>query len=702
MRLLDPRQAEIPGVGSVAVDGAGTTASVPLPTLTPGTYTVSYQVTSAVDGHVTSGIFAFLVDPTGTEPAPSAPTEASSLSSGPEVVAARWAGLAGALALFGIPLFWLVSARPALLAAEPALVRAPWGALAIAAAATLAGLALYLALAARPIIASGGHLAHGEGFPLDLAAPFGWTPFAIAMRVALLGALAAFLLAAAHWTSHDEAQRRGRPPDASPERGWLLLALAAATLTLAGSSMAGHAAAIGGPLSGALDLAHLAAVGAWLGTLPGLFLLVRRHRAAVGAALRIHSRVALVAAPIVVLTGLANSPVVLGDASRELVASDYGNLLISKALLFSVAVAIGAANFFLVRSRSLGRAMPLIGAELLVGTVAVLAAAGMVTGQPSANRVPVLTSSAIGTAHLYGTAGESSVHAAISLPAPGSQRYQVAVADASTGAYRTDVQRVILVFTPPPDSGLAAERVELEPGTEPGLWGTAGAYTPVVGSWQLEVIVRREGLRDEATAFGLPVTLPLPPQAVPPPDIGAGVPLALAALWSLSPPGPAAWGIPLGLRGLVVAVSLVARRRHVPILGWLRAGLVVLALVAGLGAGSRAAVQAANLAPADAAAMPNPIPADAASVGRGRGLFLANCAVCHGSDGEGDGVLAPEVLPMRPLAEAVPGLSDGSLAYRIAVGTAGTRMPAFATSLSENDRWDLVNYLRSRWARSGP
>ena len=47
----------------MTVDAAGTTATISLPTLTPGTYTVSYQVTSAVDGHVGSGIFAFGIDP---------------------------------------------------------------------------------------------------------------------------------------------------------------------------------------------------------------------------------------------------------------------------------------------------------------------------------------------------------------------------------------------------------------------------------------------------------------------------------------------------------------------------------------------------------------------------------------------------------------------------------------------------------------
>jgi putative copper resistance protein D len=134
----------------------------------------------------------------------------------------------------------------------------------------------------------------------------------------------------------------------------------------------------------------------------------------------------------------------------------------------------------------------------------------------------------------------------------------------------------------------------------------------------------------------------------------------------------------------------------------LRVVLVGAVLVVGLSVGARAVVSAANRAPPDAAAMPNPLPPSEDSIARGRGLYLANCAVCHGTEGTGDGVLAGQVLPMEPLSEVVPRRSDGELAYRVAVGTAGTRMPAFAATLTENDRWDLVNYLRDAWGREQP
>jgi copper transport protein len=700
--LLDNRQAEVAGLGAISVNAAGTTATLPLPDLEPGIYTVSYQVTSATDGHVTAGIFAFLVDPTGTQPAPTLPSEATSPSSTPDVLAARWVALASALSLLGVALFWLFSARPALAKATDVSLAAPWGVLAFLAVGAAGGLALYLSLSARPIVEAGAHVGHGTGFPLDFAAPFGSTSFANAMRVALVGAAAAFVLATARFFATEEARRRGvSTPATHGEVGWLVAVLVLAAISLAGTSLAGHAASLGGPLFAAIDLGHLLGVAAWIGTLPGLLLLAFRARSALGDALRRHSQVAMVAAPIVVLTGLANSPMVMGNEARELVASGYGNLLLGKAFLFSAAGGLGAVNFFLVRSERFRRSLPLIGVELAIGVLAVVAAAGMVTGQPAATRASVLTTSAIGTAHLYGTAGESSVHVAVSLPSPGSARYQVAVADAATGADRTDVQRVILVFTPPAESGLPAGRVELEQAGEPWLWGTSGVYTPVVGTWQLEVVVRRLGELDESTSFELPVLLPLPPQRVPPPDTGFGVPMPLAALWAILPFGVLGWTIPLILLGLAAGLGVLDRRGGSRARTAVRAGVVLLAVVAGLGVASRAAVEAANQAPAAASGMANPQPATTDSILRGHHLYLANCAACHGVNGDGDGPTAAGWLPpLRPLGEEVPNLSDGALAYRIAVGSAGTRMPAFASTLSENDRWDLVNYLRTLWPLS--
>ena len=41
------------------------------------------------------------------------------------------------------------------------------------------------------------------------------------------------------------------------------------------------------------------------------------------------------------------------------------------------------------------------------------------------------------------------------------------------------------------------------------------------------------------------------------------------------------------------------------------------------------------------------------------------------------------------------------LYFRITNGMVTTAMPSFAGSLTENDRWDLVNYLRGTWRPAG-
>ena len=583
--LLDDLQRPVVGVGAVQVDKAGRVLTVRLPQLDPAVYRVSYQVTSAVDGHVSTGTWGFLVDPTGTLPPPAIATQSSSPSGDPLTVGARWLALAGGLVLLGLPIFWILSARPSLRrAGEPA--AAPWGAIAIVAALAFAGLAAYLTLAARPFIdASAGHVGHGGGgaLPLDFAAPFGATSFATAMRLSEVGTGAAFLLATARYFALDEMRRRGMTPARDRDPAILGLVAAAAAFALAGSSLGGHADARGGVLFAGVDWLHLMAVGAWVGTLPGLLLIAARAnrlqvggRTLLGEALRRHSRVALAATPLVALTGIANSPLVLGGA-RGLVASAYGNVLLAKVVLFSVAVAIGSANFFLIRGGALRRTVPLIAVELAIGALAVLAASYLVTAQPAASQVPTY---------------------------------------------------------------------------------------------------------------------------VPPPDTGIGVPLPLAWLWVALPAGPAGWLVPIGLLLALVGASAVERRSHAAGRGQraVRLALVVLAVVAGLGVGSRAAAEAANRPPASAARAVNPVRASAESLARGHNLYLANCVACHGTGGAGDGPTSAGRVPgPGDLSRTVPERTDGELAYLIASGTVATRMPAFSTTLSENDRWDLVNYLRATW-----
>jgi len=82
----------------------------------------------------------------------------------------------------------------------------------------------------------------------------------------------------------------------------------------------------------------------------------------------------------------------------------------------------------------------------------------------------------------------------------------------------------------------------------------------------------------------------------------------------------------------------------------------------------------------------------------GRALYVMNCSSCHGMTGAGDGPAA-RTLSTPPLAigakKLTPELTP-TLAYNvISVGVRGTTMPGFTSSLTPQQRWNIINYIYS-------
>ena len=108
-------------------------------------------------------------------------------------------------------------------------------------------------------------------------------------------------------------------------------------------------------------------------------------------------------------------------------------------------------------------------------------------------------------------------------------------------------------------------------------------------------------------------------------------------------------------------------------------------------------MEGAHDVPDEAAAVPNPFADDEESLAAGTVLYASNCALCHGETGEGDGPAASGlVMAPSDLHEGhVQGLTDGALFYIISHGKPETPMPAWEDVLDEDERWQVVNFLRT-------
>jgi len=92
----------------------------------------------------------------------------------------------------------------------------------------------------------------------------------------------------------------------------------------------------------------------------------------------------------------------------------------------------------------------------------------------------------------------------------------------------------------------------------------------------------------------------------------------------------------------------------------------------------------------------NSVPPTGESVARGAALFDINCAMCHGDTSSELGRVGQKIKPPPPglAPPLVQALSDADIFKALTFGFG--RMPPFQDKLSPQERWDLVNFLRTR------
>jgi mono/diheme cytochrome c family protein len=96
--------------------------------------------------------------------------------------------------------------------------------------------------------------------------------------------------------------------------------------------------------------------------------------------------------------------------------------------------------------------------------------------------------------------------------------------------------------------------------------------------------------------------------------------------------------------------------------------------------------------------------ASTAHAANGKTLFTAYCAACHGPEADGKGAAAIVLKdiweqPARPADPRQPHLRCGDTPadlYRVlATGLNGTSMVSFETTLSQDQRWDIIAYIQT-------
>jgi copper transport protein len=462
--------------------------------------------------------------------------------------------------------------------------------------------------------------------------------------------------------------------------------------------------------------------------MPGLLTMLmfwaRKHMApgtrypVIAGALQRFSTLAVLSVALLLFTGVLNSIVEVGKLSA-LLDTGYGRALLIKLLLLIPLLGVGASNAYLarpdleeavenpsVRNRQtvlqelesqLNHRMRI---EIGIGIAVLAVVALLVQLTPTRGRLEAPDQ---GAGQFVETAESGDIQATLSITPnqPGDNTFEVYLAG---GVDKVDSLR--LEFVQPGGFG-GDSRLDLQPSNPPTFYIGKGPYFSQAGTWSvilnIRVISGASDLRfpftvNVAAAAGTVTSTPRSGGSFGSPVVFTSTTtllLALSAaaslaivLGSMSRPG-----MPEGYLGWLTAelAYRLAPLNVRPV--WTLSIMVVAGLALGLIVGQHLHKPLSQ----EEARGNNPVPASAESIARGKMLFQQNCTICHGDSGRGDGPAAA-TLPIPPanLYDHIPYHPDQFFFGVMTKGLSGV-MPAFENQISEEDRWNILNYLRANF-----
>lgn len=482
VRVLDPAGEDV-AEGSPSTTADGTEVRQPVASGPEGTYTVSYRALSD-DGHVIAGSYVFHV---GRRTGSAAAAAAGGFDALRVLNAfGRWIALTGGLLVGGVLAMALFVDGPRVRRQHPTDGDADTGAgsgpqgwgselasarflLLPGAVSVLFGVGLSLLASAADL--AGGSILDGPGATgRFLGASWAGTVAGLRVLVALVLVLAVL------------------PPRALRRAPWLAAIGILAALAL--PSLGGHAwtaSPVG--LAVASDALHVLAAAAWVGALGVLVLSWdgTRERAAA------FSRMALVAAPLTVATGVLNAALQERSLSA-LTDTTHGRLVLAKALGTVALLAFGWVHRRQLAdaARWSARVLRSYRAEVLVG-LAVVAVTAVLVGTPPGREA----ARSAEPVQMVKQAGDTTVRMEVSPAAAGPNDVHVYYLARDGSLARVDAAE-LKVST----GGVAPRAVPITPVT--ASHGVAEGVQLTPGDWTFELTVVVGGA-PASTTFRVPI-----------------------------------------------------------------------------------------------------------------------------------------------------------------------------------------------------
>jgi copper transport protein len=369
--VTDAAGGQVTSGAPASAPGSPQTLVTPLRKVPEGWYLVFWRVISA-DGHPVRGAFTFAVGPNPGPPPQFRVPSLSETATTTRLLVSRWLVFLSVLSALGLFVLRALTARPVARVVRGTSLRALNIALAVAVAAALVAIPVYVLLAtAEFTLRSVWDL--GAIVPVARDSGFGRDFLDLELVLALFAAAAACAL----FVDRPEREHRSVVELlATPA------ALAAGIAALLLPALAGHAGQkTPRGLSLPLDVAHLGAVAVWLGGLIGLVVLwLSVGRAARSAVLAYvvprFSAVAFCSVLLLIGTGIGQSLLELPTLA-SLWQTSYGQALLWKIGLLAAALVLAGVNLARTKPRLQAddASAPLLLRRLVQGEIVFVAAA---------------------------------------------------------------------------------------------------------------------------------------------------------------------------------------------------------------------------------------------------------------------------------------------------------------------------------------